>query len=65
MIELNNLTELEFGKCLLKMREFYCDSEILSNIFNEVISNYDLSKKEIRTILSNKNEDNTDFIEKI
>ena len=39
------------------MREFYCDSEILSNIFNEVINNYDLSKKEIRNILSNKNED--------
>ena len=47
------------------MRKFYCDSEILSNVFNEVINNFDLSKKEIRNILSNKNEDNTDFIEKI
>lgn len=47
------------------MRKFYCDSDILCNVFNEVIDNYDLSKKEIRNIISSRNEDNTNFIEKI
>lgn len=65
LIEISNLTEFEFGKCLLNMRKFYCDSEILCNVFNEVIDNYDLSKKEIRNIISSRNEDNTNFIEKI
>ena len=65
LIEIDNLTEFEFGKSLLKIREHYCDSEITCNVFNEVIDNYDLSKKEIRAILSNEYNDNTDFIKKI
>ena len=63
LIEINNLTEFEFGKSLLKIRELYCESEIISNVFNEVIDNYDLSKKEIRTIISNTHEDNKEFVE--
>lgn len=65
LIELKNLNEFEFGKSLLKIREFYCESKIISNVFNEVINNYDLTKKEIRTIISNTHEDNKEFIEKI
>lgn len=65
LIELKNLNEFEFGKSLLKIREYYCESEKISNVFNEVINNYDLTKKEIRTIISNTHEDNKEFIEKI
>ena len=51
LFKINNLTSLEFAKSLLKIREFYCDSEELSKIFNNAINSYDLSKKEIRKIL--------------
>ena len=41
LIELKNLNEFEFGKTLLKIRKFYCESEITRKVFNEVINNYD------------------------
>ena len=65
LFKINNLTSLEFAKSLLKIREFYCDSEELSKIFNNAINSYDLSKKEIRKILEETEEYNEDFIPKL
>ena len=65
LIPAKNLTEFEFAKALLKIREAYDDNEYTSFIFNEVIESYDLTKKEIRTIIESKNEANTKFINKI
>ena len=65
LIPANNLTEFEFAKALLKMREAYDDNEYTSFIFHDIIENYDLTKKEIRTIIELKNEPNTKFINKI
>ena len=65
LIPANNLTEFEFVKALLKMREAYDDNDYTSFIFHEIIENYDLTKKEIRTIIELKNESNTKFINKI
>ena len=45
LFKINNLTSLEFAKSLFKIRELYCDSDELSEIFNNVIDNYDLTKK--------------------
>ena len=42
---INNLSGLEFGKSLIKIREFYSNSKEYSNIFNKIIDKYDLSKK--------------------
>ena len=47
------------------MREAYTDNEYISNIFNNIIDNYDLTKKEIRTIIELKNDNNAEFINKI
>ena len=47
------------------MREAYDDNEYTSFIFHDIIENYDLTKKEIRTIIELKNEPNTKFINKI
>ena len=47
------------------MREAYCDNEYISYIFNNIIDNYDLTKKEIRTLIELKNENNTKFLNKI
>ena len=65
LFKINNLTSLEFAKSLLKIRELYCDSDELSEIFNNVIDNYDLTKKEIRKILEETEEYNEDFIPKL
>ena len=65
MIPSKNLTEFEFAKALLKIREAYCNNEYISNIFNDTIEKYDITKKEIRTIIELKNESNKEFIEKI
>ena len=65
LFNINNLTSLEFAKSFLKIREFYCDSENLSEIFNKVIESYDLTKKEIRKILEETEEYNEDFIPKL
>ena len=65
LISAKNLTEFEFAKALLKIREAYDDNEYTSHIFNDIIENYDLTKKEIRTIIEAKNESNTKFVNKI
>ena len=62
---INNLSGLEFGKSLIKIREFYSNSKEYSNIFNKIIDKYDLSKKDIRKILEETEEYNDDFIGKI
>ena len=62
---INNLSGLEFGKSLIKIREFYSNSKEYSNIFNKIIDKYDLSKKDIRKLLEETEEYNEDFIGKI
>ena len=62
---INNLSGLEFGKSLIKIREFYSNSKEYSNIFNKIIDKYDLSKKDIRKILEETEEYNEDFIGKL
>ena len=47
------------------MREAYCDNEYISYIFNNIIDNYDLTKKEIRMLIELKNENNSKFLNKI
>ena len=65
LINVKNLTQFEFSKALLKIRETYCDNDNISSIFTDIINDFDLTKKDIRTIIESKENDNTKFIESI
>lgn len=62
---IKRLNEYEFCKSLLKLRSFLCDSKEIKNTLETIIDNFDLSNKEIRKILEDKNESPKEFLEKI
>ena len=65
LFDIKNLNEFEFGKSLFKIRNFYSDKEQDVELLNYVINNFDLSKREIRKIIEDNDEDNDEFSEKI
>ena len=65
LFDIKNLNEFEFGKSLFKIRNFYSHEEQDIELLNYVINNYDLSKKDIRKINEDNDENNDDFTEKI
>ena len=44
-INVKNLTQFEFSKTLLKIRETYCNNDYIKDIFTNTIDDFDLSKK--------------------
>ena len=65
LFDIKNLNEFEFGKSLFKIRNFYSHEEQDIELLNYVINNYDLSKKDIRKIIEDNDENNDDFTGKI
>ena len=65
LFDIKNLNEFEFGKSLFKIRNFYSTQKQDIELLNYIINNYNLSKKEIRKIIENNNENNEEFIDKI
>lgn len=65
LVSIKNLTQFEFGKALLNIRKLYSESDELSDLLTDIIDNYDLSKKEIRTIISETQENNEEFLGKL
>ena len=65
LFDIKNLNEFEFGKSLFKIRNFYSHEEQDINLLNYIINNYDLSKREIRKIIEDNDENNDEFSEKI
>ena len=65
LFDIKNLNEFEFGKSLFKIRNFYSHEEQDIKLLNYIINNYDLSKKDIRKIIENNDENNDDFTGKI
>lgn len=62
---IKRLNNFEFGKSLIKIREAYCESYEIKELFSNIIEKYDLTKKEIRTILEETEEYNEDFLPKL
>lgn len=48
LFNIKSLNEFEFGKSLFKLRNFYSHEEQDIKLLNNIINNYDLSKREIR-----------------
>ena len=65
LFDIKNLNEFEFGKSLFKIRNFYSDKEQDIELLNYIINNYDLSKRQIRKIIEDNDENNDEFSEKI
>ena len=65
LFDIKNLNEFEFGKYLFKIRNFYSQKEQDIELLNYLINNYDLSKKDIRKIIEDNDENNDDFTGKI
>ena len=65
LFDIKNLDEFEFGKSLFQIRNFYSTHEQDLEVLNYIINKYHLSKKEIRKIIENNNENNEEFIDKI
>ena len=65
LFDIKNLNEFEFGKSLFNIRNFYSHEEQDIELLNYIINNYDLSKREIRKIIEDNDENNDEFSEKI
>lgn len=65
LFDVKNLNEFEFAKSLFKIRNFYSEEEQDVELLKYLINNYDLSKREIRKLIEDNDENNDEFSEKI
>lgn len=65
LMDINNLSEFEFGKALFKIKIELSEDPYAINQLNYILSLYDLSNKEITEILEEYSDPFSDFDEKI